>query len=31
MPLFCIALFIYVLANMSIPGSSSFMQLLNNN
>ncbi|KAK1928303.1 NADH-ubiquinone oxidoreductase chain 4 [Phytophthora citrophthora] len=25
MPLFCIALFIYVLANMSIPGSSSFV------
>jgi proton-translocating NADH-quinone oxidoreductase chain M len=25
MPLFCIALFIYILANMSIPGSSSFV------
>lgn len=25
MPLFCIALFIYVLANMSIPGTSSFV------
>lgn len=25
MPIFCIALFIYVLANMSIPGSSSFV------
>ena len=25
MPLFCIALFIYVLANMAIPGSSSFV------
>jgi proton-translocating NADH-quinone oxidoreductase chain M len=25
MPLFCIVLFIYVLANMSIPGSSSFV------
>nr|YP_009164890.1 NADH dehydrogenase subunit 4 [Pseudoperonospora cubensis]AKZ29828.1 NADH dehydrogenase subunit 4 [Pseudoperonospora cubensis] len=25
MPLFCIALFIYILANMAIPGSSSFV------
>ena len=25
MPLFCIALFIYILANMSIPGTSSFV------
>ena len=25
MPLFCIVLFIYILANMSIPGSSSFV------
>lgn len=25
MPLFCIALFIYILSNMSIPGSSSFV------
>nr|YP_010394621.1 NADH dehydrogenase subunit 4 [Plasmopara halstedii]DAZ89058.1 TPA_asm: NADH dehydrogenase subunit 4 [Plasmopara halstedii] len=25
MPLFCVALFIYILSNMSIPGSSSFV------